>query len=111
MKAVGERLQVDVALLHLGRVQFAVTGPVHYTMTAPEAVELCGIVRPRVAIPVHYEGWSHFKQGRAAVEREFARAPEDVRAALRWLPIGSAADVPMSVQDANSSARSIVSHG
>jgi L-ascorbate metabolism protein UlaG (beta-lactamase superfamily) len=93
VKEVGERLRVDVALLHLGQVRFAVTGPVHYTLTAREAVELCGIVRPRVAIPVHYEGWSHFKQGRSAVEREFARAPGDIRAALRWLPIGETVDV------------------
>jgi L-ascorbate metabolism protein UlaG (beta-lactamase superfamily) len=63
-------------------------------MTAHDAVELCGIVRPRVAIPVHYEGWSHFKQGRAAVERAFASGPAEVRAALRWLPIGTPADVP-----------------
>jgi L-ascorbate metabolism protein UlaG (beta-lactamase superfamily) len=93
VKEVGKRLRVDVALLHLGRVQFAVTGPVHYTLTAREAVELCGIVRPRVVIPVHYEGWSHFKQGRTTVEREFARAPDDVRAALRWLPIGETMEV------------------
>ncbi len=44
---------------------------------------------PRTAIPVHYEGWSHFRQGRDAVEAEFARAPADVRARLRWLPLGA----------------------
>jgi hypothetical protein len=53
-------------------------------------------VRPRVAIPVHYEGWSHFKQGRTAVERAFAEGPEDVRTALRWLPIGTPVDLSRS---------------
>jgi L-ascorbate metabolism protein UlaG (beta-lactamase superfamily) len=33
-------------------------------MTAHNTVELCRIVRPRTAIPVHYEGWSHFREGR-----------------------------------------------
>jgi hypothetical protein len=45
------------------------------------------------AIPVHYEGWRHFKQGREAIEREFARAPDDVRARLRWLPIGAGVEI------------------
>ena len=70
-------------------MQFPVTGPVRYTMTARDAVELAGLVRPRTAIPIHYEGWRHFKQGRGAVERELARAPEDVRACFRWIPIGA----------------------
>src|SRR3954453_19599216 len=33
------RLQVGTALLHLGGVRFPISGPVHYTMTAKEAVE------------------------------------------------------------------------
>jgi L-ascorbate metabolism protein UlaG (beta-lactamase superfamily) len=82
-----------VALLHLGGVRFPVTAPVHYTLTAREAVELCGLIRPRVAIPVHYEGWKHFKQGREEIEREFAGAPEELRRSVRWLPIGEAVDV------------------
>jgi L-ascorbate metabolism protein UlaG (beta-lactamase superfamily) len=53
-------------------------------MTAHDAVELCRLVRPRTAIPIHYEGWKHFRQGRDAVEREFAKAPEDVRRSIRW---------------------------
>ena len=45
------------------------------------------------AIPVHYEGWKHFKQGREAIEREFARAPEDIRRRFRWLPIGATVEL------------------
>jgi hypothetical protein len=57
VRQVADRLQVDVALLHLGGVQFPVTGPVGYTLTAKDAVELCRLIRPRTAIPIHYEGW------------------------------------------------------
>jgi L-ascorbate metabolism protein UlaG (beta-lactamase superfamily) len=81
------RLQIDTAVLHLGGVQFPVTGPLRYTMTARDAVELVRLIRPRRVIPIHYEGWSHFKQGRAAIERELADAP-DVRELVEWLPIG-----------------------
>jgi L-ascorbate metabolism protein UlaG (beta-lactamase superfamily) len=88
VREVAERLTVGTALLHLGGVQFPVSGPLRYTMTARDAVELCGLVRPHTAVPIHYEGWKHFRQGREAIERELAGAPEDVRARFRWLPIG-----------------------
>jgi L-ascorbate metabolism protein UlaG (beta-lactamase superfamily) len=93
VREVAERLEVDVALLHLGGVRFPVTGPLRYTMTGGEAVELCWLVRPRVAIPVHYEGWAHFHEGRAAAERAIAAAPPDVAARFRWVPIGEPVEV------------------
>jgi L-ascorbate metabolism protein UlaG (beta-lactamase superfamily) len=89
MRQVADRLQIDTAILHLGGVQFPVTGPVRYTLTAKDAVELCRPIGPRIVIPLHYEGWKHFKEGREAIEREFARAPEDIRRRVRWLPIGT----------------------
>jgi L-ascorbate metabolism protein UlaG (beta-lactamase superfamily) len=88
VRQVADRLQVDVALLHLGGVRFPVTGPVRYTLTAKDAVELCRVIKPRTAIPIHYEGWKHFREGREAIEREFAHAPEDIRDRIRWLPLG-----------------------
>jgi L-ascorbate metabolism protein UlaG (beta-lactamase superfamily) len=93
VRQVADRLTVDTAILHLGGVRFPVTGPVRYTMTARDAVELCRLVRPRTVIPVHYEGWKHFHEGRDAIEREFARAPEEIRRSVRWLPVGVAVDL------------------
>ena len=93
VREVATRLQIDTAIVHLGGVQFPVTGPVRYTMTAKDAVELLGLIRPNTAIPIHYEGWKHFKQGREAIEQEFARAPEDIRRRIRWLPIGTAVEL------------------
>jgi len=93
VRQVADRLDVDTALLHLGGVRFGVTGPLRYTMTARDAVELCGLVAPRTAIPIHYEGWKHFREGREAIEAELAAAPEDVRRRVRWLPIGEPVDL------------------
>jgi L-ascorbate metabolism protein UlaG (beta-lactamase superfamily) len=90
VREVAGRVPVDVAVLHMGGVRFPVTGPVRYTMTAREAIALCGLVRPRTAVPVHYEGWRHFRQGRAAIERALARAPADLAGRFRWLAIGEA---------------------
>ncbi len=84
---VAERLAVDTAVLHLGGVRFPITGPLRYTMTARDAVELCDLIQPRTVIPIHYEGWKHFREGRPAIEAAFADRE------LRWLELGVPAEV------------------
>ncbi len=93
VREVAGRIDVDVALLHLGGVRFPISGPCRYTMTAADAVELVGELKPRVAVPIHYEGWKHFREGRDGVEAALAAAPVDVRERFCWLEIGVAADV------------------
>jgi L-ascorbate metabolism protein UlaG (beta-lactamase superfamily) len=89
VREAARRLTVDTALLHVGAVRFPITGPLRYTMTAEDAVELCRLLRPRVAIPIHYDGWSHFRQGREETEKAFASGPADIREHVRWLPPGT----------------------
>jgi hypothetical protein len=54
----------------------------HYPAAFPAAL------LPRVALPVHYEGWAHFKDGRAAVEQALSTASEDIRGRVRHV-VGS----------------------
>jgi L-ascorbate metabolism protein UlaG (beta-lactamase superfamily) len=89
VRQVAERIQVGTALLHLGSVRFGVTGPIRYSMNAREGVELCRLIRPHTVIPVHYEGWTHFRQGREGIEKELASAPLEIRSSFNWLPIGT----------------------
>jgi L-ascorbate metabolism protein UlaG (beta-lactamase superfamily) len=93
VRSVAAKLAVDVALLHVGGVQFGVTGPARYTMTGQDAVELAGLIKPRVAIPIHYEGWKHFKDGQKGVERAIAAAPSDLLERFRWLKLGEPTEV------------------
>jgi L-ascorbate metabolism protein UlaG (beta-lactamase superfamily) len=86
-------LRVDVAVIHLGGVQFPVTGPARYTMTAHQAVALAELLQPRTIVPIHYEGWKHFREGRAAIEAELATAPPAVRDRVRWLDIGTPTEI------------------
>jgi len=88
VREVADRLDVDIAVLHLGEVQFGLTGPLRYTMTAAQGMELVGLVRPRVAVPVHFEGWSHFQEGRAGVEAAVADAPVEVGERIRLVDLG-----------------------
>lgn len=79
---------VDVLVVHAGGVQFGLTGSLRYTLTGARAMELVGLVRPRVAVPVHYEGWTHFVDGPAGLADAIAAAPHDLRERVRRLPIG-----------------------
>lgn len=81
-------MAVDVAVVHVGAAGFPVTGPVRFTMDAREAVDLVALALPRVAVPVHYEGWSHFRSERAELDDAIAAAPAEVRARFRVVALG-----------------------
>jgi len=93
VRGIADRVQVGVAVLHLGGVRFPVTGPLRYTMTARDAVELCALLRPHIAIPVHYEGWSHFRDGSGAIDEALAAASAEVRDRFRLLSMGTATEI------------------
>lgn len=89
VKQVADKVKVGTAIIHLGGVRFPVSGPLRYTMTAEDAIELSALIRPRRVIPLHYEGWKHFRQGREAIEAVFDSAPQGFRDSVEWLPIGN----------------------
>jgi L-ascorbate metabolism protein UlaG (beta-lactamase superfamily) len=89
LREVPQRIDVGTVLLHLGGVRFPVSGPVRYTLTAREGVDLATQLNARTVIPVHYEGWSHFRDGRDAMKQALTRASQEVRGAVRWLTLGT----------------------
>jgi L-ascorbate metabolism protein UlaG (beta-lactamase superfamily) len=59
-------------------------------MTASDAMRICGLVKPNVAIPVHYEGWSHFQEHEDAIKRTIAASAEPgIAERIRWIPLGA----------------------
>ncbi|MFI5958100.1 MBL fold metallo-hydrolase [Cryptosporangium sp. NPDC051539] len=87
VRQVPDRIDVDTMLLHLGSVQFGLTGPVRYTMNAREGLELIGLAKPRLVVPVHYEGWSHFHQPESEA-RTLLHDPQ-----VHWLEPGVSTEV------------------
>lgn len=79
---------LGVALVHLGAARFPTTGGARYTMDAEEAAGAIGELDVETVVPIHYEGWTHFKQGREAVERGFSGA--GIAARVHWLEPGEA---------------------
>lgn len=59
-----------------------------FSMNGEEARRVAEHFAQAELIPIHYQGWSHFSEGRADIEAAFLGRPEAAR--LRWLPLGQA---------------------
>jgi len=91
---VARRHPVQVALLHIGSAQVPEVGPYHLTMTSDEAVEAAKNFSHATVVPVHYEGWAHFSEGRADVIEAFRKAKLESR--LLWLTAGRPTEIQLA---------------
>jgi L-ascorbate metabolism protein UlaG (beta-lactamase superfamily) len=89
---VGRRFKIETALLNLGAAMVAVAGPNHLTFTAAEAVELARAWPEATIVPLHFEGWTHFSEGREQISRVVEAAGLGSR--IRWLEPGRPTTVP-----------------
>lgn len=84
---IARRADIDVAFLHLGGVQFPKnTGRMRFTMDAEAAVDAIERLDPRLVLPVHYDGWNHFRQPPEQMRRTLETSPAADR--IRVLPRG-----------------------
>jgi L-ascorbate metabolism protein UlaG (beta-lactamase superfamily) len=86
IEAVAERFRIGVAIVHVGSARFPITGPLRYTMDSRDAARATRVLRPQTVIPIHYDGWKHFSEGQAMIERAFAAA--GLSEQLCWLKPG-----------------------
>jgi len=83
---VAKRFPVRVAILNLGAARVPEVGPFHLTMTSREGVEAAGVFTNAAIIPLHFEGWAHFSEGRDKIEDAFSKANMNDR--LVWAEAG-----------------------
>ncbi|MEU9119837.1 MBL fold metallo-hydrolase [Streptomyces sp. NPDC048506] len=75
VRAVAERYgPIDVALLFAGGAQTPLLGDAYLTLPSDRAARAAEILGARQVIPLHFEHWSHFTQGRDSLTEAFARA-------------------------------------
>jgi L-ascorbate metabolism protein UlaG (beta-lactamase superfamily) len=96
LEEIARRADVRVAFLFMGAARVAQVGPAHLTLSAEEGVLVARAMPHAVIVPLHYEGWEHFSEGRAEIDRAFSAAGLGAR--LRWLipgqPTGLSTDNP-----------------
>ncbi|MGI9822924.1 MBL fold metallo-hydrolase [Agromyces sp. Marseille-Q5079] len=93
LRRAAAELDVDVMLANVGGVRFGISGPVRFTMTGREAVELVGIAAPRIATFAHYDGWSHFVDGERGLRDAIDGSEASVHDRALWLVDGIAVEV------------------
>jgi L-ascorbate metabolism protein UlaG (beta-lactamase superfamily) len=64
--------QLAIAILNTGAVQLSKFDGAYLTLSADHAADVAHILRARVVIPLHFEGWTHFTQGAAELKAAFA---------------------------------------
>lgn len=88
---LARRTLIGTAFLHLGAPGFGLSGPVRYTFSAAQAVRASRALGAATIVPIHTEGWSHFRENSGDVQRRFERAGRAER--LRWLGPGVAEEL------------------
>ena len=91
VEEVGKRFDVDVAILNVGAAMVAAAGPHPLTFTASDAVALARAWPSASVVPLHFEGWTHFTEGRAKLQTAFDAA--NLGGRLRWLEPGRATPI------------------
>jgi L-ascorbate metabolism protein UlaG (beta-lactamase superfamily) len=74
LREIGKRWHITAALFNLGNATFDFpTGPIQITMDGKQAVRLARDIGADVMIPIHFESWDHFKEGRAELLEVFTQ--------------------------------------
>jgi L-ascorbate metabolism protein UlaG (beta-lactamase superfamily) len=75
VRTVADRFgPIDVALLFAGAARTALLDGAYLTLTSEEAAAAAKLLGARHVVPLHFEGWAHFTQGRASLTEAFAAA-------------------------------------
>jgi L-ascorbate metabolism protein UlaG (beta-lactamase superfamily) len=82
------RGKISVVIPHMGGVRFWLDLFLGlYTFDAKQAAKVCQEIDARTILPIHYEGWTHFKESdRAKYDAAFASQRIDKR--VQWLEYG-----------------------
>jgi L-ascorbate metabolism protein UlaG (beta-lactamase superfamily) len=87
-----KRKKVAIAILHLGAGAFPyLKKNLRVTMNGEEAIETTKLLNPKCVIPIHYEGWWHFKQSAKSLKSEIEKS--EVNDRFLWLASGVETDL------------------
>ena len=71
---VARRYDVRIIVLFMGAARVKARGPAALTMTTGDALETARAFPGATIVPVHYQGWAHFTEGRDDISKAFAGA-------------------------------------
>jgi L-ascorbate metabolism protein UlaG (beta-lactamase superfamily) len=84
---LASRKKVAIAILHLGAGAFPyLKRNLRVTMNGEEAIATSKLLNANVVIPIHYEGWWHFKQSAKSLKNEIEKSDQNSK--FLWLTSG-----------------------
>lgn len=84
---ISKRFKINTAILHLGAGAFPYLKPkLRVTMNAEEAIRTAELLSCKQVIPIHYDGWWHFKETVKKMRRTLSES--SVAKKLIWLERG-----------------------
>lgn len=91
IREIADRFKIGTAILHIGSAGFPITGPIRFTSNTRDAVQIIHALDPKLVLPIHYEGWAHFREPKGKAEQHFTLAGMADR--IQWLPLGKPVDL------------------
>lgn len=84
---IAKKYKINTAILHLGAGAFPYLKPkLRVTMNAAEAIQTAEIFSCKQVIPIHYEGWWHFKEPVEKMRKELNQSI--IKEKIIWLKRG-----------------------
>lgn len=89
LAAIRDKFHISLALLNMGAATVVLPGteePLLITMDGKQATRLFRDIGADMVIPMHYEGWDHFKEGKKQLTAVFEE--EGITNHISWLEPG-----------------------
>ena len=80
---VARWFRVTTAVLNMGAAHVEAAGPAPLTMTAADGIQVANAMPEATIVPLHFDGWAHFKESKQVIQEAFWNAGLDHR--LRWV--------------------------
>ncbi len=87
---------INYALIHVGSAQFRyLTGLGKFTMDSKGFVKTINTLKPKLAIPIHNGGWSHFKENDKGILTELSKTNDGQKEIVHFLKRGELTDLKL----------------
>lgn len=87
IEKIAKKYKIETAIIHVGSAQFRyLTGFGRYTFNAKEAIKAVELLKPTKVIPIHYDGWTHFKEKINVAKKHFQSS--SINEKVIWLEKG-----------------------
>lgn len=97
IREVGRRYKIHTSILHVGAARFLyLSGKGRYTMNSTDMIRAVEVLHPKVVIPVHHKGWSHFSETENQLKTVLQGHPQ-VFSQTVWLASGQRTRAPVTL--------------